>query len=60
MIGGRWRPTPPLFERWVGSRLPVSVWPTIRYEAIGPIGRGQSLLTLQAKFAASLVLPLPL
>jgi hypothetical protein len=29
-------------------------------EAVGPIGRRQLRLTLQVKFAASLVLPVPL
>lgn len=36
------------------------VAPTIRSEAVGPSGRGQLPLTLQVKFAASLVLPAPL
>jgi hypothetical protein len=38
----------------------VSGLPTIRSKTVGSIGRGQLLLTLQVKFAASLVLPVPL
>lgn len=42
------------------NNLIASGWPAIRSEAVDPIGGGQLPLTLQVKFAASLVLPLPL